>query len=222
MFERLTDDSRKVLVAAKEEAQLLLHSYIDTEHLLLGILRQPGTRAANAFLDTNATLESVRRQVEVTVGKGRTYTEKPPFTPRAKKVLDLALREALPTGESYIGPEHILLGILREGEGVAVRVLTVDLGLDMALLRSKLPASSFAAPPNETSADAPDASQEDAGARVVMGGVISIVKVAANEAAIAIDLPDDQQPAEIVEVMVRFRTKNGVIQGYSLEWPLDD
>ncbi len=123
MFERFTDRARQVVVLAQEEARVLRHNYIGTEHILLGLVREGGA-AARALDGFDVTLEEVQAQVARIIGQGdEVTTGQIPFTPRAKKVLELSLREALDNSESYIGPEHILLGLLREGEGVAARIL---------------------------------------------------------------------------------------------------
>ena len=128
MFERFTERARKVVVLAQEEAWVLRHNYIGTEHLLLGLLREEEGVAARVLMALGVTLEEARERVESIVGYG---TEGPgmqvPFTPRSKKVLVLALREATRLGHNYIGTEHILLGVVRENEGVGARVLS-DLG----------------------------------------------------------------------------------------------
>jgi len=135
VFERFTDGARSVLVLAQEEARLLNHSFIGTEHILLGLVRQDDGVGATALESLGITLNAVRQKVEETMGiAGTAPTGSPPFTPRAKKVLELALREALQLGHPYIGTEHILLGLLREGEGVAATVL-VSLGADLGLMR---------------------------------------------------------------------------------------
>jgi Clp amino terminal domain, pathogenicity island component len=138
VFERFTDRARSVLVLAQEEARLLNHSFIGTEHILLGLVRQGDGVGARALESSGITLDAVRQKVEEAVGMaGTTPSASPPFTPRAKKVLELALREALQLGHSYIGTEHILLGLVREGEGVAATVL-VSLGADLGLVRQKV------------------------------------------------------------------------------------
>src|ERR687898_35238 len=125
MFERFTERARKVVVLAQEEARHFNHNYIGTEHLLLGLLREDEGVAARALSSLNVTLDEVREQVESIVGYGEEGTgAQAPFTPRSKKVLELALREALQLGHNYIGTEHILLGLVRESEGVAARVLS--------------------------------------------------------------------------------------------------
>ena len=125
MFERFTERARKVVVLAQEEARHFNHNYIGTEHLLLGLLREDEGVAARALTSLNVTLDEVREQVESIVGYGEEGTGgQAPFTPRSKKVLELALREALQLGHNYIGTEHILLGLVRESEGVAARVLS--------------------------------------------------------------------------------------------------
>ena len=124
MFERFTDRSRKVVVFAQEEARLLNHNYIGTEHVLLGLVREGEGIGANALGAMGIALTDVRSEVEAIIGRGQApSTGHIPFTPRAKKVLELSLREALQLGHNYIGTEHILLGLIREGEGVAAQVL---------------------------------------------------------------------------------------------------
>src|ERR1700674_281052 len=138
VFERFTDRARRVLVLAQEEARLLNHSFIGTEHILLGLIHEGEGVAAKALESLGVSLEAVREKVEETIGlAGTAPTGSPPFTPRAKKVLELSLREALQLGHSYIGTEHILLGLVREGEGVAATVL-VSLGADLGLVRQKV------------------------------------------------------------------------------------
>jgi len=135
VFERFADRARSVLVLAQEEARLLNHSFIGTEHILLGLIHQGDGVGAQALESLGITLEAVRQQVEETIGMaGTAPSASPPFTPRAKKVLELSLREALQLGHSYIGTEHILLGLVREGEGVAATVL-VRLGADLGRVR---------------------------------------------------------------------------------------
>src|ERR1700689_1002903 len=135
VFERFTDRARRVLVLAQEEARLLNHSFIGTEHILLGLIHEGEGLAAKALESLGISLEAVREKVEETIGPaGSAPTGSPPFTPRAKKVLELSLREALQLGHNYIGTEHMLLGLVREGEGVAATVL-VSLGTDLNRVR---------------------------------------------------------------------------------------
>src|SRR5215469_2723889 len=131
MFERFTDRARRVVVLAQEEARMLDHGYIGTEHLLLGLVHEGDGIAAKALEAMEISLDAVREQVETIIGRGQ-HTESGhiPFTPRAKRVLELSLRESSLLGHNYIGTEHILLGLVREGEGVAVQVL-VKLGADL-------------------------------------------------------------------------------------------
>jgi len=125
VFERFTDRARRVVVLAQEEARLLNHNYIGTEHLLLGLVHEGEGVAAKALREFGITEERARAEVEAIIGRGGNVPSgQVPFTPRAKKVLELSLREALQLGHNYIGTEHILLGIVNEGEGVAVQVLT--------------------------------------------------------------------------------------------------
>ena len=123
MFERFSEPARRVVVLAQDEARVLGHNYIGTEHILLGLLREEDGLAARVLGALGVTIEHVRDQVARIVGTGSYPVGQIPFTPRAKKVLELSLREALSLGHNYIGTEHVLLGLVREGEGVAVRVL---------------------------------------------------------------------------------------------------
>jgi ATP-dependent Clp protease ATP-binding subunit ClpC len=135
MFERFTDRARRVLTLAEEEARLLDHGFIGTEHLLLGLISEGEGLAAKVLESLDISLDSVRREVEQAVGRAHgTPRGSPPFTPRAKKVLELSLREALQLGHNYIGTEHILLGLIREGDGVAALVLA-RLGADLVKVR---------------------------------------------------------------------------------------
>jgi ATP-dependent Clp protease ATP-binding subunit ClpC len=138
VFENFTVRARQVVVLAQEEARLLEHNYIGTEHLLLGLLREEEGLAARVLESLGMTIEEVRAQVARIIGQGDGVTAgQIPFTPRAKKVLELSLREAVSLGHNHIGTEHILLGIVREGEGVAVRVL-LDFGADAEKIRSEV------------------------------------------------------------------------------------
>ncbi|MCB1272367.1 MAG: ATP-dependent Clp protease ATP-binding subunit, partial [Microthrixaceae bacterium] len=138
MFERFTDRARRVVVLAQEEARLLNHNYIGTEHILLGLIHEGEGVAAKALESLGISLEAVRTQVEEIIGQGhQSPSGHIPFTPRAKKVLELSLREALQLGHNYIGTEHILLGLIREGEGVAAQVL-VKLGADLSRVRQQV------------------------------------------------------------------------------------
>jgi ATP-dependent Clp protease ATP-binding subunit ClpC len=138
LFERFTDRARRVVVLAQEEARALRHDYIGTEHILLGLIHEGHGVAAKALESLGIGLQAVREQVEELIGQGE--AERPghiPFTPRAKKVLELSLRESQQLGHTYIGTEHILLGLIREGEGVAAQVL-VRLGADLNRVRQEV------------------------------------------------------------------------------------
>ena len=138
MFERFTDRARRVLVLAQEEARMLNHNFLGTEHILLGLIHEGEGVAAKALESLGISLEAVREKVEETIGPaGTAASGAPPFTPRAKKVLELSLREALQLGHNYIGTEHLLLGLIREGEGVAAQVL-VSLGADLSRVRQQV------------------------------------------------------------------------------------
>jgi ATP-dependent Clp protease ATP-binding subunit ClpC len=138
MFEKFSDRARRVVVLSQEEARLLNHNFIGTEHILLGLVHEDEGVAARALQSLNIRLDAVRREVEEIVGQGGSPpSEHIPFTPRAKKVLELSLREAIQLGHNYIGTEHILLGLLREGEGVACQVL-VKLGASLPKVRARV------------------------------------------------------------------------------------
>ncbi len=138
MFERFTDRARRVVVLAQEEARMLNHNYIGTEHILLGLIHEGEGVAAKALEFLGVSLNGVREQVQEIIGQGQQAPSGHiPFTPRAKKVLELSLREALQLGHNYIGTEHILLGLIREGEGVATQVL-VKLGADLNRVRQQV------------------------------------------------------------------------------------
>ena len=138
MFERFTDRARRVVVLAQEEARMLNHNYIGTEHILLGLIHEGEGVAAKSLESLGISLEGVRSQVEEIIGQGQQAPSGHiPFTPRAKKVLELSLREALQLGHNYIGTEHMLLGLIREGEGVAAQVL-VKLGAELTRVRQQV------------------------------------------------------------------------------------
>jgi hypothetical protein len=135
MFERFTDRARRVVVLAQDEARRLDHDYIGTEHVLLGLIREGDGVAARALTSVGISLAAARQQVEEIIGRGQQAPSgRIPFTPRAKKVLELSLRESLQLGHTYISTEHILLGLIREGDGAAAQVL-VTLGADLNRLR---------------------------------------------------------------------------------------
>ena len=138
MFERFTDRARRVVVMAQEEARMRNHSYIGTEHILLGLTREGEGVAVKALESLGISLDAVRQQVEELIGRGQQAPSGHiPFTPRAKKVLELSLREAVQFGHEYIGTEHILLGLIGEGDGVAAQVL-VKLGADLNRVRQQV------------------------------------------------------------------------------------
>jgi ATP-dependent Clp protease ATP-binding subunit ClpC len=138
MFERFTERARRVVVLAQEEARALSHNYIGTEHILLGLIHENEGVAAKSLESIGISLDAVRTQVEEIIGEGRiTPSGQIPFTPRAKKVLELSLRESIQLGHNYIGTEHILLGLIREGEGLGAQVL-VKLGADLNRVRQQV------------------------------------------------------------------------------------
>lgn len=138
MFERFTDRARRVIVLSQENARKLNHNYIGTEHLLLGLVHEGEGIAAKALVSLGVVLEGVRQEVEEVIGQGQQAPSGHiPFTPRAKKVLELALREALQLGHNYIGTEHILLALIREGQGVGAQVLG-KLGVELNQARKRV------------------------------------------------------------------------------------
>jgi ATP-dependent Clp protease ATP-binding subunit ClpC len=139
MFERFTDQARRIVVLAQEEAKALNHTYLGTEHILLALIREGGGVAAQAMAALGITEEAARQQVEQITDRGQENPRQGhiPFTPQAKKVLQLSLREAIALGHGYIGTEHILLGLIREGEGVALRALS-GLGVEPNQVRQKV------------------------------------------------------------------------------------
>jgi Clp amino terminal domain, pathogenicity island component len=138
MFERFTDRARRVVVLAQDEARRLNHNYIGTEHILLGLIHEGQGVAAKALESMGISLQAVRAQVEEIIGQGQQAPSGHiPFTPRAKKIMELSLRESLQLGHNYIGTEHILLGLIREGDGVAAQVL-VKLGADLNRVRQQV------------------------------------------------------------------------------------
>jgi ATP-dependent Clp protease ATP-binding subunit ClpA len=138
MFERFTDRARRVVILAQEEARMLDHNYIGTEHVLLGLINEGEGVAAKALRALDVDLDTLRREVEALVGRGQQpESGHIPFTPRAKKVLELALRESVHLGHEYIGTEHLLLGLVREGEGPAAQVLA-QRGIELARVRQEV------------------------------------------------------------------------------------
>jgi ATP-dependent Clp protease ATP-binding subunit ClpA len=191
MFERFTDRARRVVVLAQEEARLLNHNYIGPEHMLLGLIHEGEGVAAKALESLGISLEAVRAQVqEEIIGQDqRAPVGHIPFTPRAKKVFELSLREALQLGHNYIGTEHILLGLVREGEGVAAQVL-VKLGADLARVRQQV-----------VQVLSGYAGGEDVGARMRL---------------VRMTVPDDLREAEEQLAQVR-REKEAAIQAQDFE-----
>jgi hypothetical protein len=137
VFERFTQQARRVLVVAQDEARLLSHHFIGTEHILLGLIRSDGSMAGRVLLDLGVDLAMVRERVEDTIGPLADSTAGPSLTPRAKKVMELSLRESFQLGHTNIGTEHLLLGLIREGEGVGAQVL-VGLGVDFDDVRQRI------------------------------------------------------------------------------------
>jgi ATP-dependent Clp protease ATP-binding subunit ClpC len=214
LFERFTDRARRVLVLAQEEARLLNHNFIGTEHILLGLIHEGEGVAAKALESLGISLEAVREKVEETIGPaGSSTTGSPPFTPRAKKVLELSLREALQLGHNYIGTEHMLLGLVREGEGVAAQVL-VNLGADLSRVRQQVIQllSGYAGGKEGTPAGAPagPGSQETPSGSPVLDQFGRNLTQLAREKKLDPVIGRDREIERVMQVLSR-RTKNNPV-----------
>ncbi len=220
MFERFTDRARRVVVLAQEEARLLNHNYIGTEHILLGLIHEGEGVAAKALEALSISLEAVRNQVEDIIGQGGSSPSGHiPFTPRAKKVLELSLREALQLGHNYIGTEHILLGLIREGEGVAAQVL-VKLGADLSRVRQQViqllsgysgPSGSSGAPgEGKTSATAGGSSSENPSGSLILDQFGRNLTQLAREKKLDPVIGRAREAERVMQVLSR-RTKNNPV-----------
>ena len=216
MFERFTDRARRVVVLAQEEARLLNHNYIGTEHILLGLIHEGEGVAAKALESLGISLEAVRHQVEEIIGQGGSSPSGHiPFTPRAKKVLELSLREALQLGHNYIGTEHILLGLIREGEGVAAQVL-VKLGADLSRVRQQVIQllSGYSGPGQPEKAGGPSSSalggeQQPSGSLVLDQFGRNLTQLA-REKALDPVIGRERETERVMQVLSR-RTKNNPV-----------
>lgn len=214
MFERFTDRARRVIVLAQEEAKMLNHNYIGTEHMLLGLIHEGEGVAAKALEQPNITLESVREQVAEMIGTGQqTPAGHIPFTPRAKKVLELSLREALQLGHSYIGTEHLLLGLLREGEGVAAQVL-VKLGADLAEIRQTVMQllSGYQAGKEPVSVGAPETKSNEKGSQVLDQFGRNLTQ-AAREGKLDPVIGREKEVERVMQILSRRSKNNPVLIG---------
>jgi len=213
MFERFTDRARRVVVLAQEEARMLSHNYIGTEHILLGLIHEGEGVAAKALESLDISLEAVRAQVEEIIGQGQQAPSGHiPFTPRAKKVLELSLREALQLGHSYIGTEHILLGLIREGEGVAAQVLQ-KLGADLNRVRQQVIQllSGFQGKESASSGAATSGSGGDAPASsLVLDQFGRNLTQAAREGKLDPVIGREQEIERVMQILSR-RTKNNPV-----------
>jgi ATP-dependent Clp protease ATP-binding subunit ClpC len=214
VFERFTDRARRVVVLAQEEARLLNHNYIGTEHILLGLIHEGEGVAAKALESLGISLEAVRSQVEEIIGQGGSSPSGHiPFTPRAKKVLELSLREALQLGHNYIGTEHILLGLIREGEGVAAQVL-VKLGADLSRVRQQVIQllSGYSGPSSEKAGATAGSGSPEAG----QTGSLVLDQFGRNLTQLARDkkldpvMGRDRETERVMQVLSR-RTKNNPV-----------
>ena len=210
MFERFTDRARRVVVLAQEEARMLNHNYIGTEHILLGLIHEGEGVAAKALESLGISLESVRAQVEEIIGQGQQAPSGHiPFTPRAKKVLELSLREALQLGHNYIGTEHILLGLIREGEGVAAQVL-VKLGADLNRVRSSVIQLLSGYQGKETVAQGGGPAEGTPSTSLVLDQFGRNLTVAAREGKLDPVIGRDNEIERVMQVLSR-RTKNNPV-----------
>ena len=209
MFERFTDRARRVMVLAQEEARILHHDHIGTEHVLLGLIREGEGVAAKALESLGISLEAVRQQVGGITGQGQQAPSGHiPFTPRAKKVLELSLREALQLGHNYIGTEHILLGMIREGEGVAAQVL-VKLGADPSRIRQQVN-QLLQGSPGEKPAAAGAASETAPSASVILDQFGRNLTAAAREGKLDPVIGREKETERVMQVLCR-RTKNNPV-----------
>ena len=211
MFERFTDRARRVVVLAQEEARMLSHNYIGTEHILLGLIHEGEGVAAKALETMDISLEAVRGKVEDIIGQGQQAPSGHiPFTPRAKKVLELSLREALQLGHNYIGTEHILLGLIREGEGVAAQVL-VSLGADLNRVRQQVIqlVSGFQGKEAEAAA-APSEGGSPQGSSAVLDQFGRNLTQAAREGKLDPVIGRDDEAERVMQTLSR-RTKNNPV-----------
>ncbi|WP_193596967.1 ATP-dependent Clp protease ATP-binding subunit [Microbacterium sp. YJN-G] len=216
MFERFTDRARRVVVLAQEEAKMLNHNYIGTEHILLGLIHEGEGVAAKALESLGISLDAVREQVQDIIGQGQQQpTGHIPFTPRAKKVLELSLREALQLGHNYIGTEHILLGLIREGEGVAAQVL-VKLGADLNKVRQQVIQLLSGAPGRETASvgaqanDGPAAAQ---GGSQVLDQFGRNLTQAAREGKLDPVIGREKEAERVMQILSRRSKNNPVLIG---------
>ncbi|MGZ6790576.1 MAG: Clp protease N-terminal domain-containing protein, partial [Mycobacteriaceae bacterium] len=207
MFERFTDRARRVVVLAQEEARMLNHNYIGTEHILLGLIHEGEGVAAKSLESLGISLEGVRSQVEEIIGQGQQAPSGHiPFTPRAKKVLELSLREALQLGHNYIGTEHLLLGLIREGEGVAAQVL-VKLGADLNRVRQEVHKELAAGQGKEPAAVAGPGRESTPSTSVVLDQFGRNLTQAAREGKLDPVIGREKEIERIMQVLSR-RTKN--------------
>ena len=210
MFERFTDRARRVVVLAQEEARMLSHNYIGTEHILLGLIHEGEGVAAKALESLGISLEAVRAQVEDIIGQGQQAPSGHiPFTPRAKKVLELSLREALQLGHNYIGTEHILLGLIREGEGVAAQVL-VKLGADLNRVRQQVIQLLSGYQGKETAASGAPAEGGAPSSSLVLDQFGQNLTQAAREGKLDPVIGRDKEIERVMQVLSR-RTKNNPV-----------
>ncbi|WP_298251930.1 ATP-dependent Clp protease ATP-binding subunit [uncultured Arthrobacter sp.] len=210
MFERFTDRARRVVVLAQEEARMLNHNYIGTEHILLGLIHEGEGVAAKALESLSISLGAVREQVQEIIGQGQQAPSGHiPFTPRAKKVLELSLREALQLGHNYIGTEHILLGLIREGEGVAAQVL-VKLGADLNRVRQQVIQLLSGYQGKEPAAAGGPAQEGTPAGSVVLDQFGRNLTQAARESKLDPVIGREQEMERVMQVLSR-RTKNNPV-----------
>ena len=213
MFERFTDRARRVIVLAQEEAKMLNHNYIGTEHILLGLIHEGEGVAAKALESLDISLPAVREQVQEIIGQGQQRpTGHIPFTPRAKKVLELSLREALQLGHNYIGTEHILLGLIREGEGVAAQVL-VKLGADLNRVRQQVIQLLSGFQGKEQVVAGADQPQQAAQGSAVLDQFGRNLTQAAREGKLDPVIGREKQIARVMQILSRRSKNNPVLIG---------
>jgi len=213
VFERFTDRARRVLVLAQDESRELGHNYLGTEHILLGLIREGEGVAGKVVLAQGLTRDSVRAKIEEMVGPSATPSAgSPPFTPRAKRVLELSLREALQLGHSYIGTEHILLGLIREGDGVATKIVT-QLGVDLVTMRQAI-IEAIAGPQTErlASAGAPESGGRAQGSTILDQFGRNLTQMAADNELDPL-VGREQEIERVMQVLSRRSKNNPVLVG---------
>jgi ATP-dependent Clp protease ATP-binding subunit ClpC len=212
-YDRFTDRARRAVVLAQEEARMLNHDHIGTEHFLLGLIHEGEGRGVKALLSLGISLEAVRQQVEEIIGQGQQAPSGHiPFTPRAKKVLELSLLQALQLGHNYIGTEHILLGLIREGDGVAAQVLIAS-GADLSKTRQQVIQLLHGYQGKEQAVPAGDSAEPGPPTFVTPDQFRHNLTQDARESKLDPVIGRDKETARVIQVLARFTRNNPVLVG---------